>query len=160
MKKLLASLALGTGLLMTSSCAPMSPTYEQVRTETDGVLQQVADLIPDPKTVQSNDEIGPYPCDEPLALGRGKGSFYTGQWHVFVEDSFDIPGFVHRFPAALGDGWHSESLGVPVSFAQVYLVRDTPRMSLSVEESTFDGRKAVELLAISRCGILPETPAP
>lgn len=160
MKRLMTSLALGTGVLMTSSCAPMNPTYEQVRTETDGVLQQVVDLIPEPKTVESNDEIGPYPCDEPLALGRGKGSFYTGQWLVFVEDSFDIPAFVERFPAALGDGWHAESLGVPVSFSQVYLVRDSPRMSLSVEESTSDGHKAVELLAISRCGTLPATPAP
>lgn len=160
MKRMLVSLAVGAGLLMTSGCARTTPTYEEVRAETDDVLLQVADLIPEPKTVRSNDEIGPYRCDDPLALGKGKGSFYTGQWLVFVEESFDIPAFIERFPDALGEGWHAESLGVPVSFPQVYLVRDSPRMSLTVEESTFDGRKAVEVLAISRCGTLPATPAP
>jgi hypothetical protein len=79
---------------------------------------------------------------------------------VFVDDAFDIPAFIEKVPEALGEGWRTAELGVPMHHPLVYLVRDTPRMSLSVEESTFDGRKAVELLAISRCGILPETPAP
>ncbi len=160
MKKILTALALGTALLMINGCSITPPTYDQVRAETDDVLQQVADLVPEPKVIEPNEEFEPYPCDDPLLLGGGKGSFYTGQWLVFIDETFDIPAFIEKVPGALGEGWRTEKLGVPVHHPLVYLVRDSPRMSLTVEESTIDGRKAVELLAISRCGTLPATPAP
>ncbi|MDF2046258.1 hypothetical protein P2P98_08810 [Microbacterium sp. Kw_RZR3] len=160
MKKILAPLTLGTAILMISGCAPTPPTYDQVRAETHDVLRQVADLVPDPKTVEPNEEFEPYPCDDQLTLGGGKGSFYTGQWLVFVEDTFDVPALIDRVPEELGEGWRIDKLGVPVNHPLVYLVRDSPRMSLTVEESTLDGRKAVELLAISRCGTLSEDQRP
>ncbi len=160
MKKILTSLTFGTALLMINGCAITTPTYDQVRAETDDVLRQVSELVPEPKTVEPNEDFEPYPCDDPLTLGGGKGSFYTGQWMVFVGDTFDVPAFIDRVPEEMGEGWRVAKLGVPVNHPLVYLVRDSPRMSLSIEESTVDGRKAVELLAISRCGTLPATPAP
>lgn len=160
MKKTLITLTLGTALLVISGCALTPPTYDQVRAETEDVLRQVANLVPDPKTVEPNEGFEPYPCDDPLTLGGAKGSFYTGQWVVVVGDTFDIPALIDRVPEELGEGWRIAKLGVPVNHPLVYLVRDSPRMSLTVEESTFDGRKAVELLAISRCGTLPEDQVP
>jgi hypothetical protein len=160
MKKALALLALAASALVFSGCADSPPSYDQVRDETDGVLQQVAELVPEPKEVVPNDEFEPYSCDDKLIFGTHRGSFYTGQWAVYVDDSFDIPSFIARFPDLLGSGWKAQDLGVPVNFAQVYLVREDPRMSLGISERTIDGRKAIDLLAISRCGILPETPAP
>jgi len=160
MKRVLAVLGLATGVLILCGCAADTPTYDEVRAEADKVLQQVSDLVPEPKDVVPTEGIKPYGCDDDLIFTKGRGKFYTGQWTVFVNESFDIPAFIGAFPDALGDGWSEQSLGVPVNFAQVYLVRDSPRMSLTVRELTIDGRKAIDLLAISRCGTLPATPSP
>lgn len=154
MKRTLSVLVLVTGMVLVSGCASDSPTYEEVRAETDAVLTRVANLVPDPKEIAPNDDFEPYPCHDPLVLGTGRGSFYTGQWLIFVDDSFDIPAFIATFPDALGERWQKKDLGIDVSFPQVYMVHESPRMSLSVEETVADGRKAVELLAISRCGIV------
>ncbi len=160
MRKTITSITLGIGLLMMSGCTPTPPTYDEVRAETDAVLTQVADMVPEPRSIEPNESFDPYPCGDSLSLGASKGSFYTGQWLIFVDESFDVTAFIDQFPEALGDGWRSDSLGIPVSHPQVYLVRDSPRMSLTVEERTFEGRRAVELLAISRCGTLSEDQRP
>ncbi|KTR95926.1 hypothetical protein NS220_04065 [Microbacterium testaceum] len=160
MKHPLTVLALTAGMLILCGCAAAAPTYEEVRAEADEVLQEVADLVPEPKEVIPTEGIEPYSCKDELIFGKGKGKFYTGQWAVFVDESFDIPSFIAQVPDALGAGWSEQTLGVPVSFAQVYLVRDFPRMTLTVRELTIEGRKAIDLLAISRCGTIPETPAP
>lgn len=160
MKRSLVLLALSTGVLILSGCAHSSPTYTEVRAETDEVLQQVVDLIPEPKEVVPTEGIKPYSCDDELTFGKGDGKFYTGQWAVFVDETFDIRAFIGQFPTALGAGWRATDLDVPVNFAQIYLVRDSPSMSLTIRELTINDRKAVDLLAISRCGTLPATPAP
>lgn len=160
MKATLTLLALTACALLLSGCADSPPTYDQVRAETNDVLKQVADLVPDPKEIVPNETFEPYGCGEDLTFGTGRGSFYTGQWEVYVDDSFDIPSFIDRFPDAVGDGWRAHDLGVPVNFAQIYMVRDSPRMSLGISERTVDGRKAIDLLAISRCGTLSEDQRP
>ena len=160
MKRALIVLSLAAGGLILSGCSAATSSYDEVRIEADEVLRQVSDLVPEPKDVVPTEGIQPYSCDDDLIFGKSKGKFYTGQWAVFVDESFDIASFISTVPDALGDGWSEQSLGVPVNFAQVYLVRDSPRMSLTVRELTIDGRKAIDLLAISRCGILPATPAP
>uniref|UniRef100_UPI0004775C21 hypothetical protein n=1 Tax=Microbacterium sp. B19 TaxID=96765 RepID=UPI0004775C21 len=107
---------------------------------------------PDPKEVSKTPEFKPYPCDDELALGNQPGAFYTGQWKVFVDEDFDVAAFVQSIPEVLGEQWTEAPLGLPLSFTQVRLVRDSPRMTLTVEESLPGDRKAVELLGISRCG--------
>lgn len=148
--KFVASLCLAAVMLV--GCSPSVPTYAEVREETLGVLQNVADLVPTRQEVLVTPEFEPYSCNDGLALQSGHGAFFTGQWAVFVSDDFDIPGFIDDVPQRLGADWRVEELGVPVSFAEVYLVRESPKMTLKVEEATIDGRKAIDLLAISRCG--------
>lgn len=144
---------LGAIVLVLAGCTvPQLPPYKQVRAETLDVLQHVADLIPDPKEISKTDEFKPYPCDDELALGNQPGSFYTGQWKVFVSEDFDVAAFVQSMPSVLGEGWIEAPLGLPLSFAQTRLVRESPRMILTVEESLPGDRKAVELLGVSRCG--------
>lgn len=147
---LVASLCLTAAMLV--GCSPNLPTYAEVRAETLDVLQNVADFVPSRQAVLVTPEFEPYSCDDGLALQKGHGAFFTGQWAVFVSDDFDIPGFIDDVPQRLGAEWRVEELGVPVSFAEVYLVRESPRMTLKVEEATIDGRKAIDLLAVSRCG--------
>lgn len=151
---LLLSTVMLAGLL--GGCSMTSPTYVEVRNETLSTLQSVADLVPEPKEIMPTPEFEPYSCSDGLTLGRGSGAFFTGQWALFVTDDFDIPRFIEEIPSLLGPEWRVEELGVPVNFAEVYLVRDSPRMTLTVEESMIDGRKAVDLLAISRCGRLSD----
>jgi hypothetical protein len=143
------------GLIVASAGCGSSglPPYSEVRAETIDVLQQVADLIPEPKEISETPEFEPYPCDDAMILGNKPGAFFTGQWRIFVDETFDVANFVRSVPSLLGEPWQEESLDVPVSFAQVRLVRESPHMSLTVEESTPGDRRAVELLAISRCGI-------
>ncbi|MBB3158643.1 hypothetical protein FHS07_002339 [Microbacterium proteolyticum] len=137
-------------------CSTPATTYPEVRSETLDALQIVSDFVPEPKEILVTPEFEPYPCGEELALQTGRGAFYTGQWALFVQDGFDIPQFVREVPRLLGEDWRVEELGIPVNFAEVYLVRDSPRMTLKVEESTIDGRKAIDLLAISRCGAMSD----
>lgn len=154
--RLLAAVSVVT-VSLTGCTTRELPTYAQVRAETLDVLQEVADLVPDPKEIVRTAEFAPYPCDDELALGDQPGVFFTGQWKVFVDQQFDVARFVRSVPTLMGDSWKEDPLGLPLSFAQVRLVRDSPRMSLTVEESVPGDRKAVELLAISRCGLDPET---
>lgn len=156
MKKALALVVLTAGALLMGGCADDPPTYEEVRAETDDVLEEVAALVPDPKEIVPTEGIQPYSCSNSLTFGTRKGSFYTGQRAVFVDESFDVPSFIARFPDVLGPGWRAESLGVPVTVAQIYLVHDSPRVSLGIRETTIDGRKAIDLLAMSRCGIVTD----
>lgn len=152
MRRPLGAVALCAALILLAGCLQQRPSYKEVREETIATLQQVSDLIPEPKEIVQTPEFEPYPCGDELALGSGKGAFFTGQWAIFVDESFDVPQFIDQVPELLGEGWHEEELGIPLSFAQVHLVRDSPRMSITVEESIDDSRKAVELLAMSRCG--------
>jgi hypothetical protein len=137
-------------------CSMPGPKYAEVRSETLAALQSVADLMPEPKDIVPTPEFRPYSCDDELLLSQGSGAFFTGQWALFVSEDFDIPGFINGAPQLLGAGWRVEELGVPVNFAEVYLVRDSPRMTMTIEEATIDGRKAIELLAISRCGSITD----
>lgn len=145
-------------LLICPGCSVDSmPSYAQVRDETLEVLQKVTDAVPGPKEVSETPEFDPYPCGDKLAFGSQPGMFYTGQWLIYVADDVDVLAFIESVPKLLGDGWREDPLGIPVTFAQIRMVRDSPRISLTVEESLPRERKAVRLLAISRCGV--EEPA-
>ncbi|WP_285137009.1 hypothetical protein [Microbacterium sp. lyk4-40-TSB-66] len=162
------------GVLVLSAffggCSAQAATYTEVRAETLDTLQTVSNFVPEPKQILVTPEFDPYPCKDVLTAQPAAGAFFTGQWALFVGDDFDIPQFVREVPHLLGDDWRVEELGIPVEFAEVYLVRSAPRMTLKIEESTIDGRKALDLLAISRCGSItaderlatwpPPTPEP
>ena len=161
MNRAIAVTALAVCMAALGGCTgQVMPSYEQVRQETLDVLREVTDLIPEHGAVSRTPEFEPYPCDDKLLLSSAEGAFFTGQWYVPVEDDFDIALFIDQFPEKLNGDWAEEDLGVPVKEPFVYLVRRSPRMTIPIEESTSNGRKAVELLAISRCGIEEQQPTP
>ncbi len=79
-----------------------------------------------------------------------------------MNDDFDVRAFVGRVPELLGDGWEEDPLGYPRQLrSSAIWLRKSPRMTITVEESVSPDTKAVELLAISRCGAEePETDEP
>lgn len=141
------------GALLLTGCTVFGqPTFAEVRQETLDAMDEVVALIPDHGRIERTPEFKPYRCDDPLVMGTGDGAFFTGQWTVAVPPDLDVVEFLDQIPTRLPE-WAEEDLGVPTKEPYIYLVRKTPRMTLSVEESTLDGGKAIELLAISRCGI-------
>ncbi|WZH36016.1 MAG: hypothetical protein PIR02_14760 [Microbacterium enclense] len=152
---LAAGVALGTG-----GCSAASPSYDTVRDEAVEALNQIVAVVPEPKEVFRGTEQDPSSCADTLLISRHEGAFSTAHWFVFVPGTFDIETFVASLSARLGDEWKQRESGIDVSFANVDLVQQELRVSVSVEEGTSDGRRALEMIAISRCGTLAESPAP
>ncbi len=156
-----AQLLLSTVLCVAlAGCSATPPRrYEDVKNEALAALQTVADLIPEPKTVRPRPEQEPYGCNDPL-LGMNKdGAFFTGYWEVDVSEQVDIRHFIAGVRDSLGDGWRTEPQLIEVSFPQANLIQEATGVSVTIEESDRDGRKGIDLLAISRCGI-EEQPTP
>ena len=120
-------------------------------------MQTVVEAIPDPKSVHPRPEQEPYGCDDPLIGMRQAGAFYTGYWEVAVADDMDVTAFVNSLLDTLGEGWREESQTIKVPYAQANLIRESSGVSLTVEERARNGRKGIDILAISRCGIEPKT---
>ncbi|MDQ1083819.1 MULTISPECIES: hypothetical protein [Microbacterium] len=133
-----------------------APTYEVVREEVIQSLDDIVATVPEPKEVVREPEDEPFSCSNPLLLSKRKGAFFTGQWAVYVPEDFDIRAYVTSLPGRLGAGWEERKSSIEVSFANVDLVREEPRLTVSVQETEINGRRALDLIAISRCGVLPE----
>lgn len=145
-------------MLGLAACAsPKRLTYDEVRQDTLDSMQAVADIIPEPKTIRPRPEFEPYGCSDPLLGMNRDGAFYTGYWEVEVEEDLDVPEFVTQLRTNLGDEWVNEPQRIRVSFAQTNLVRKTTGVSVTVEERERNGKKGIDILAISRCGV--EEPA-
>lgn len=149
--QVLLVVALACGI---SGCASGDyPTYEDVRRDTLDAMQTVIDRIPEPKVVRPRPEFEPYGCHDEL-LGMNKdGAFFTGYWEVEVADDLDVAQFVLDLPSELGDGWADEPQLISVSFAQTNLVQVATKVSITVEERERNGKKGIDVLAISPCGI-------
>ncbi len=142
-------------VLVCSGCAPGRPSYDQVRDEAIAVLEQVTALLPGVSTPRPRPELKPYWCGSDLLSGDGSDSaFYTGYWEVEVEETLDVEKFISSLQSKLGDQWEVEDLGIPVSFPQIHLVRESPYISLTVEERDRHGKNGVDLLVMSRCGVV------
>ncbi|MDQ1137065.1 hypothetical protein QE410_001864 [Microbacterium sp. SORGH_AS 1204] len=155
---LLLPLTLGLG-----GCGLNAPTYEAVRDEVTSSLDRIVAVVPNPKEVVPQPGSDPYPCDNPLLLSRHQGAFFTGHWFVYVPEDFDIDLFIESLPGLLGDDWERVDPQVSVSFSNVDVLYKPLGLTVSVEDALSDGRPALELLAISRCGTLTgeeTTPVP
>ncbi|RWR19726.1 hypothetical protein D8Y23_07040 [Microbacterium enclense] len=155
-REVAASAVIGVLVLLAGCSLSEGPTYAEVRQETLDAMDEVVSLIPSHGRIERTPEYTPFSCSDSLLPSSGRGAFFTGHWNVAVADDFDIDGFIDRMPQVLPE-WSEEDLGVPVKEPYIYLVRKTPRMTLSLQESELDGEKAIELLAMSRCGV--EEPA-
>ena len=160
MKKLAATSLAGLVLLGIGGCSMDTPSYEAVQSETTQTLERLVSVIPDPKKVVREPEQPPYQCDDPLLTSRNRGAFYTGHWIIYIADDVDVRALLATLPARLGDEWEERNLGIDVSFANLDLLEKDLHVSVSVQEAHIDGRVALEMIAISRCGTLPATPAP
>lgn len=146
--------------LPTAGCSASTPTYDAAKAGAITALEEIAATVPQPREVSRLPESDPYPCDDPLLLSQRKGAFFTGQWSVFVPPNFDFDTYISTLPAQLGEDWEAQDLGIEVSFATVYLVNRERGVSVSVDEAEIDGRPALDLIATSRCGVLPnDTPS-
>ena len=158
--RFLQAIALVLIPLTTGGCALNQPSYDTVRAEAVAALDEIAALVPPPHEVSPEPDDEPYSCSDPLLSSRRGGAFYTGQWAVYVSDGFDFDTFIADLPGRLGDGWEERDLGIAVSFASVYLVNHEHELSVTVDEAEIDGRPALDLIVISRCGILPTDDKP
>lgn len=155
--KILLSTIICASLAGCSASPPRS--YDDVKTDAIAALQTIADLIPEPKTIRPRPEQKPYGCHDPL-IGMDKdGAFFTGYWEIEVSEQVDIQEFVEGVQDRLGDGWKPEPQLIEVSFPQVNLVQEATGVSVTIEESDRDGRKGIDILAISLCGV-EELPRP
>lgn len=139
---------------LLAGCSDSRPKYDDVRAEAIEALAEVEALIPGATTPRPRPEQEPFGCgDDPLSGAGSDTAFYTGYWEVEVSDDLDVPGFIEELPSKLGDGWMTEDLGVAVPFAQVHLLQKSPKLSLTVEERSRNGKKGIDLLVMSRCGV-------
>ncbi len=158
--RFVGAVALTSVTLLAGGCSANTPTYDAVKAEAITALEEIAATVPQPGEVLRLPEGDPYPCDDPLLLSQRDGAFFTGQWNVFVPPDFDFDTYISTLPAQLGEDWEAQDLGIEVSFAAVYLVNRERGVSVSVDEAEIDGRPALDLIAISRCGILPNDVRP
>lgn len=146
-------------LPLLAGCSDTRPRYDDVRAEAIEALTEVEALIPGTTTPRPRPEQEPFGCGgDPLSGAGSDSAFYTGYWEVEVSDDLDVPGFIDKLPSSLGKGWETEDLGIPVPFAQVHLLKKSPKLSLTVEERERNGKKGIDLLVMSRCGVVEPTP--
>ncbi|MCZ4068565.1 hypothetical protein O1W71_12865 [Microbacterium sp. H37-C3] len=119
------------------------PTIDEVRADTDAMMQRVADEVPGgvPEVLPSN---SPY-------LECAENSFYySTRWTVAPEAGFNGSAFIEALPDRLGDGFR-EFETVEVSVPAIAL-KHSSGMILDVQVIDLDGRTVVSLLGVSACG--------
>jgi hypothetical protein len=128
---------------MTGCVMAGRPTIDEVRADTDAMMQRVADEVPGgvPEVLPSN---SPY-------LECAENSFYySTRWTVAPEAGFNGSAFIEALPDRLGDGFR-EIEAVEVSVPAIAL-QHSSGMLLDVQVTDLDGRTVVSLLGISACG--------
>ncbi|MGR6743185.1 hypothetical protein ACU6RU_14230 [Microbacterium sp. F1-18] len=107
------------------------PTIDEVRADTDAMMQRVADEVPGgvPEVLPSN---SPY-------LECAENSFYySTRWTVAPEEGFDGSAFIEALPDRLGDGFR-EIEAVKVSVPAIAL-QHSSGMLLDVQVIDMDCR--------------------
>lgn len=138
---------------LLGGCSSPQPSYSTVRDEALEALATIVNLMPADSVATPRPEQDPYSCKDPLMGNGADGAFHTAYWEVRVPPTMDIPAFIEELPSRLGDGWRAEDLGVASQNAQVYLVHDDPKLSITVEQSRGESLAGIDLIAVSRCGI-------
>lgn len=146
----LASLASAAGALTLAACAPVLPTYDAIRDETRAAMQEIVDEIPAGSEVDDLSTETPFGC-------QGDGVVYTGHWAVYPEPPFDSQAFVDGLTEALDGTWAANEDALESPDPSVSLLKDDMLIRATAVDD--DGRMAVDILALSRCGQSP-TPVP
>jgi hypothetical protein len=137
---------------MVTGCSTLPP-YEEVRRDTRAEMQAFVDTIPAEQIVRISDppEGDTYPCDGGLG--------YTGQWTVYTDPSFDIPGWIEETEKDwLADGYTLHDDGVPdVGATTAFFTPDDILLVLSQNFSGADSPEPyIEIMAYGNCGAIPD----
>lgn len=119
------------------------PTIDEVRADTDAMMQRVADEVPGgvPEVRPSN---------SPYLECAANSFYYSTRWTVAPEEGFNGSAFIKTLPARLGDQFR-EFETVEVSVPAIAL-KHSSGMILDVQVIDLDGRTVVSLLGVSACG--------
>ncbi|WP_143738904.1 hypothetical protein [Microbacterium sp. Yaish 1] len=128
---------------MTGCVMAGRPTIDEVRADTDAMMQRVADEVPGGVA-----EVRP--SDSPYWKCAENSFSYSTRWTVAPEEGFDGSAFIEALPARLGDGFR-EFETVQVSVPAIAL-KHSSGMLLDVQVIDLDGRTVVSLLGVSACG--------
>lgn len=140
----LSSVAFLAAALMMTGCAVTGmATLDEVRAETDVMMQRLADEVPG-GVAEVLPSKSPYlECGEDMF-------FYSTRWAVAPGDGFDGVAFIESLPSRLGDEFR-EVDSVEVSVPAVALEHSSGIL-LDVQVIEHEGRTEVSLLGLSACG--------
>lgn len=150
-RKLLASLAIVLCAALVTGCHAPLPAFSRVRDVAHDAAQLVINELPATATVGApkSDMLG---CD-------GEGMVYTGIWLAILDPSFDGEDFVEALPDALPSAIRIVKNMPVYSFPTFNFYYRGVFVGVTVDAFD-DGKKFVDILAVSECGILEPSPSP
>lgn len=156
-KLLLLAGVMGCSLLMSGCSVSQLPSHEAVKADVNASMQEVVDLLPEGTQVSLRPESTPYPCEDKLSLGSGKGVFYTGQLEATLPPTADASHVVDDLPARLGEQWKASKTGVALSSSAVILTDTKRQVQLNVMDvsKAYGGTSVIDITGISRCATSP-----
>lgn len=132
-----------------------SPSYAEVRVQTEQAIRQIVDLLPDGAQYAPGDEQQPYSCGGdilPLQEGPKGTAFYTGRGEATMPEGSDADSFVTGLPAALGEDWREKDPAGSVPFTTVSLTHIATGVNVSVDAIAGPDQMIVGITATSPCG--------
>ncbi|OYC97968.1 hypothetical protein CI089_05460 [Microbacterium sp. Yaish 1] len=131
------------GMTMAGCAMAGHPTLEEARAETQAVLQQIADEVPDGVVEVRTPDSAYLACD-------GGGYYSINHWVVTPGPEFDGEAFVDALPERLGDGFVVAEV-VDIKSPAVAL-NHVSGAALDVVVLGSDGDVVVDLLGLAPCG--------
>lgn len=131
------------GMTMAGCAMAGRPTLEEARAETQAVLQQIADEVPDGVVEVRTPDSAYLACD-------GGGYYSINHWVVTPGPEFDGEAFVDALPERLGDGFVVAEV-VDIKSPAVAL-NHVSGAALDVVVLGSDGDVVVDLLGLAPCG--------
>ncbi|MDF2563474.1 MAG: hypothetical protein K0R99_4920 [Microbacterium sp.] len=133
-----------TGFAMMGCAVAERPTLEQAKTETEAVMQLIADEVPD--------GVVKVVTPDPTYLACGDDTYYaTLRWGVTPGPEFDGEAFVDALPGRLGKDFVVAET-VDIKSPAVALDHASGAL-LDVKVLEVDGGIVVDLLGLTPCGV-------
>lgn len=131
------------GMTMAGCAMAGRPTLEAARAETQAVLQQIADEVPDGVVEVRTPDSAYLACD-------GGGYYSINHWVVTPGPEFDGEAFVDALPARLGDDFVvAETVDIK---SPAVALNHVSGAVLDVVVLGSDGGVVVDLLSLAPCG--------
>jgi hypothetical protein len=150
-----ATMLLVTLLTPLTACAPASgPSYAEVRADAEDAVAEIVAALPEGAEFVADGGPRASACDSDVApvAGPAGTAFATVHGGIALPEGADAVAVVADLPAALGDAWAIEPVGVDLDIAAARLSRSDTNVSVDVTETTVAGRVGLDVLAVSGCG--------